>query len=112
MFAEVVLQVCKRLTDMSYKVRQVACQTLGEMECVSEGVLLQTLSKKLLSRDKEAASDPSGTITEGVIELTKGDASIPFDSTAAGAFVHGLDDEYFEVIPSSLFVWKASIFLE
>ncbi|KAI8557157.1 hypothetical protein RHMOL_Rhmol05G0313400 [Rhododendron molle] len=50
-----VLQLCSMVRDMSLKVRVEASDALGEISMVSEEILLQTLSKKLLSVSLQAS---------------------------------------------------------
>lgn len=68
------LQLCSMVRDMSMGVRLEAFDALQKIEMVSEEILLLTLSKKVNKHIEVAA--PS----------------------AVGAFVHGLEDEYYEVL--------------
>lgn len=70
--------------DMSTEVRLEAFDALGKIGLVSEDILLQTLSKKVLGINKDKILRP----IEG-FEISA--------SSAAGAFVHGLEDEFSEV---------------
>lgn len=65
------------------RVRIKAFHALGKTRLVSEGILLQTLSKKIL-----------GGRTEKSILGKETAFSL---SSAAGAYVHGLEDEFREV---------------
>lgn len=65
--------------DMSMEVRVEAFNSLGKIEMVSEDILLQTMSKKVLG------------ISKGNIQFEE------LTSSAAGALVHGLEDEFHEV---------------
>ena len=42
-------KICESVTDLSLRVRTVACQLLGTMTLVSPKFLEQTLDKKLMS---------------------------------------------------------------
>lgn len=66
------------------EVRLEAFDALGKIGLVSEDILLQTVSKKVLGMNKEKIYKP----IEG-LEISA--------SGAAGAFVHGLEDEFSEV---------------
>lgn len=73
--------------DMSTGVKVEAFDALGKIAIVSEAVLLQTLSKKVI----------------GIINAKNNHAQCTAESLeipvagAAGAFVHGLEDEFYEV---------------
>lgn len=73
--------------DMSLKVRVEAFTALGKVRLVSEGVMLQSLSKKILGNKNGGSS---------LIECIVKESKWPL-STAAGAFVHGIEDEFQEV---------------
>ncbi|MQL93695.1 hypothetical protein Taro_026345, partial [Colocasia esculenta] len=81
------LRLCFFARDMNMKVRVEVFVALGRVKLVSECILLQSLSKKLLR------SDYGGRL------LAKCNAkeSGPPLSCAAGVFVHGLEDEFHEV---------------
>ncbi|KAJ8898908.1 hypothetical protein K2173_008401 [Erythroxylum novogranatense] len=76
----VFVQLCSMVRDMNVDVRVGAFDALGKTKMVSEDVLLQTLSKKVLSIIKEKKS--SGRCNA---------------QNCAGAFVHGLEDEFVKV---------------
>ncbi|CAL5335222.1 unnamed protein product [Camellia sinensis] len=81
------IQLCSMVRDMNVKVRVEAFDALGEIGMVSEDILLQTLSKKVHSGIK-------GKTYPGLC------SGKPFDipaSSAAGAILHGLEDEFCEV---------------
>lgn len=69
------------------EVRIEAFIALGKVVMVSEDILLQTLSKKVLGVNKEKRS----------LGQSCGENFETLASSAAGAFVHGLEDEFFEV---------------
>lgn len=73
--------------DMNVEVRLQAFDALGKIGPISEDILLQTLSKKVLGITKEKKS---GSYCP--MEWLK----IPA-SNAAGIIVHGLEDEFYEV---------------
>ena len=73
--------------DMNMKVRVEACNGLAKMEIVSEELLMQSLSKRVLVSGKQKETLAQNT-TEQFVLLA---------SSVAGALVHGLEDEFFEV---------------
>lgn len=73
--------------DMSVEVRLEAFNALTKIEAVSEDILLQTLSKRVLGSVKEKRS--LGQCCAEQFETLV--------SSVAGAIVHGLEDEFFEV---------------
>ncbi|XP_010553124.1 PREDICTED: protein SIEL [Tarenaya hassleriana] len=83
----VVLQLCSMIRDMSVEVRTEAFKALGKIGTASEGVLLQTLSKKVLggSKQKKPQNHGSNELPEASV------------AGAAGVFIHGLEDEFYEV---------------
>ncbi|CAI9097221.1 OLC1v1033595C1 [Oldenlandia corymbosa var. corymbosa] len=81
------VQLCSMVRDMSMKVRLEAFTALARVEIVSEGILLQTLSKKVSSATKEKSYP--GRYTDKLFRLPA--------SNVAFAFVHGLEDEFPEV---------------
>nr|XP_029120263.1 protein SIEL isoform X2 [Elaeis guineensis] len=82
----IFVQLCSMARDMSVKVRIEAFLALGKVQLVSENVLLQSLSKKVLG-----VRSGSKTITKWSVNESK------FSLSAAGAFVHGIEDEFYEV---------------
>ncbi|KAJ3699450.1 hypothetical protein LUZ61_003155 [Rhynchospora tenuis] len=76
-------QVCSMARDMSVKVRIEAFNALVKVKLVSDAVLMQSLSKKILGAKNGGRS---------IIKLDK--ASKP---CAAGAYIHGIEDEFYEV---------------
>ncbi|KAI3839356.1 hypothetical protein MKX03_005872 [Papaver bracteatum] len=85
----VFVQLCSMVRDMSMEVRNEAFISLGKVKKVSEDILLQTLSKKVLGNLKERNFPGKSS------NMTK-NLDLPA-SNAAGAFVHGLEDEFYEV---------------
>lgn len=69
------------------KVRVEAFSAIGTVRGVSETMLLQSLSKKVLGTQN---------IENTIIEHTLRNSKFSF-SSSAGAFVHGIEDEYHEV---------------
>lgn len=69
------------------KVRIEAFDALAKVRMVSQDILLQTLTKKATSATKEKTCQGQYTA-----EMNKLPAS-----AAAFAFIHGLEDEFFEV---------------
>ncbi|XWS55469.1 hypothetical protein CRYUN_Cryun09bG0002800 [Craigia yunnanensis] len=86
----VFVQLCCMVRDMSFEVRLEAFDALGKVGLVSEDILLQTLFKKVLGINKDKIYKP----IEG-FEISA--------SAAAGAFVHGLEDEFSEVRMSACY---------
>ena len=80
-------QLSSMARDMCTKVRIEAFSALGKMQRVSEGVLLQSLSKKVIKTDPM-----SGCIINGQKLPPK--IKIP---CAAGIFAHGIEDEFYQV---------------
>ncbi|MEE6511365.1 hypothetical protein FKM82_017838 [Ascaphus truei] len=105
-------KVCHMVSDGSWVVRVQACKLLGSMLQVSPHFLEQTLDKKLMSdlRRKRTAHErakelySSGEFSSGRKwgddapreELDTGAVNL-IESGACGAFVHGLEDEMYEV---------------
>ncbi|KAF2306481.1 hypothetical protein GH714_018462 [Hevea brasiliensis] len=87
----VFIQLCSMVRDMCVGVRIEVFNALGNIQMVSEDILLQTLSKKVLSIMKKKRSHSLHT-TENFELLA---------SSAAGAFIHGLEDEFCEVQKSA-----------
>ncbi|TXG58901.1 hypothetical protein EZV62_016730 [Acer yangbiense] len=87
----VFIQLCSMVRDMSMEVRVEAFDALGKIGLVSEDILLQTLSKKVLGVIKERISHSK--CTEECFEISA--------SAAAGSFLHGLEDEFYEVRKSA-----------
>ncbi|KAE8711640.1 leucine-rich repeat receptor-like protein kinase IMK2-like [Hibiscus syriacus] len=86
----VFIQLGCMVRDMSIEVRLEAFDALGKIGLVSEDILLQTLSKKVIGVNKNKIYKP----IEGL------DVSA---SSVAGAFIHGLEDEFSEVRMSACF---------
>ncbi|XP_065871772.1 protein SIEL isoform X1 [Euphorbia lathyris] len=97
----VFIQLCSMVRDMSLMVRVEAFNSLGKIKMVSEDILLQTLSKKVLSIMKE--KKPYHLHIAKRVEILA--------SNAAGAFVHGLEDEYYEVRQSACYSLRNLIIL-
>ncbi|KAL8191239.1 UNVERIFIED_CONTAM: Integrator complex subunit 4, partial [Gekko kuhli] len=105
-------KICHMVSDGSWVVRVQAAKLLGSMQQVSSHFLEQTLDKKLMSdlrrrltaheRAKELYS--SGEFSSGrkwgddapKEEVDTGAVNL-IESGACGAFVHGLEDEMYEV---------------
>ncbi|GAB2215987.1 hypothetical protein Droror1_Dr00023753 [Drosera rotundifolia] len=84
---QLFLLLCSVVRDMSVSVRLEGFYSLGNIKQVSEGILLQSLSKRILSslKGKKPLSRCSA----------KSNKLCAF--SAAGSFVHGLEDEFSEV---------------
>ncbi|TVU47490.1 hypothetical protein EJB05_07093 [Eragrostis curvula] len=83
----IFLQLSSMARDMCMKVRIEALGALGKMQRVSESVLLQSLSKKVIKTDIL-----SGSIIKGMKLPPK--LKLP---CAAGIFAHGIEDEFYQV---------------
>ncbi|CAH1418711.1 unnamed protein product [Lactuca virosa] len=81
------VQLCSMVRDMSMNVKIEAFNALGKLGIASEYILMQTLSKKVLPITKEKTLHG---------QLSRKHSNLPA-STAAGAFIHGLEDEFHEV---------------
>ncbi|KAL2330661.1 hypothetical protein Fmac_018242 [Flemingia macrophylla] len=84
---EVFAKLCSMARDMSMKVRVEAFKGLRKMEMVSEDLLLQSLSKRVSGHGKQRETLGQYTSDQFVMLAT----------SVAGALVHGLEDEFFEV---------------
>ncbi|CAN1134325.1 Protein SIEL [Linum perenne] len=87
----VFIQLCSVVRDMSVEVRVEAFNALGKVTLVSEDILLQSLSKKVTGALKEKISQAQ--CSTGVFQM--------FASHGAGAFLHGLEDEFHQVRKSA-----------
>ncbi|KAJ2414719.1 hypothetical protein GGI10_002194 [Coemansia sp. RSA 2530] len=105
------VKLCDMVNDSSVIVRQRACAILGRYRDVKHSFLSQTFSKQVMSnlrrfvpRGQRGKSNKGrGPPKASSIPTPQGDAEVDsdefklLDSGAAGAFVHGLEDEYQEV---------------
>ncbi|KAJ1722622.1 hypothetical protein LPJ53_002964 [Coemansia erecta] len=116
------VKTCDMVNDSSVVVRQRACTVLGRFKRVDGRFLAQTFSKQVMSnlrryaprggysrgyagrnRGVRGGGGGGGGHSQGFIPTPKGDLDVEsdefrlLDSGAAGAFVHGLEDEYQEV---------------
>ncbi|XP_049887123.1 integrator complex subunit 4 isoform X2 [Pectinophora gossypiella] len=112
MVDDAFIRMCSAVNDLCMAVRALACTLLGTTRAVSDRFLLQTLDKQLMSNMKKKrtahergaelvrsgawasgrrwADDAPGALVEtSCVTLCPGGA--------AGAFVHGLEDELMEV---------------
>lgn len=95
---DVFVRICNMVNDISVSVRTSACRLLGMMRGVSERFLLQTFSKQVIKRGKIIeTSDPSAVNPQGDADVRTLDEISFLDSGAAGAFIHGLEDERMDV---------------
>ncbi|XP_053601203.1 integrator complex subunit 4 [Plodia interpunctella] len=106
------IRICSAVNDLCMQVRALACTLLGTTRGVSDRFLLQTLDKQLMSNMKKkrtaherglelvrsglwasgrrwADDAPGAAVQHDAVQLLPGGA--------AGAFVHGLEDELMEV---------------
>ncbi|GAU17151.1 hypothetical protein TSUD_177810 [Trifolium subterraneum] len=86
-----VSMLCSMARDMSMKVRIEAFNSLAKMEIVSKEFLLQSLSKRVFRNEKLRETMDQSTSEQFVMLAT----------SVAGALVHGLEDEFFEVRKSA-----------
>ncbi|KAJ1772221.1 hypothetical protein IW140_001392 [Coemansia sp. RSA 1813] len=106
------VKICDMVNDSSVVVRQRACTILGRFKTVDAKFLSQTFSKQVMSHLRRFvprggvrgySGRNRGVRSKGAIPTPQGDADVEseefrlLDSGAAGAFVHGLEDEYQEV---------------
>ncbi|KAK7395048.1 hypothetical protein VNO78_15590 [Psophocarpus tetragonolobus] len=84
---DVFAKLCSMARDMNMKVRVEAFDGLKKLEIVSEDLLLQSLSKRVSGHGKQKQALGQSTSEQFVILAT----------SVAGAIVHGLEDEFFEV---------------
>ncbi|VAH89565.1 unnamed protein product [Triticum turgidum subsp. durum] len=83
----VFLQLSSMARDMCTEVRIEAFNALAKMQRVSEGVLLQSLSKKIIKTDTGSASSIKGKKLPPKLS----------SPCAAGIFAHGVEDEFYQV---------------
>ncbi|KAL6645787.1 hypothetical protein ACP70R_017395 [Stipagrostis hirtigluma subsp. patula] len=83
----IFLQLSSMARDMCTKVRIEAFGALGKLSRVSEGVLLQSLSKKVIKTDASSGSIINGKKLPPKLKLP----------CAAGIFAHGIEDEFYQV---------------
>lgn len=93
------IKICGMVSDISVKVRTLSCALLGTVQNVSKPLLLQSLNKNSIKASSLNKQDQSTNPDTSLSKLTiKG----LIESNAYGAFVHGLEDEYFEVRTSAI----------
>ncbi|KQK22259.1 protein SIEL isoform X3 [Brachypodium distachyon] len=83
----IFLQLSSTARDMCMQVRIEAFNGLAKMQRVSEGVLLQSLSKKVIRTDTGSGS---------ICKANKLPPKLIFPC-AAGIFAHGIEDEFYQV---------------
>ncbi|KFK38270.1 hypothetical protein AALP_AA3G092600 [Arabis alpina] len=81
----VFLQLCSIVRDMSVEVRVEVFKAFGTIGTASESIILQTLSKKVLGGGK--GKKPQNHLSNDTTDV----------SAAAGVFIHGFEDEFYEV---------------
>lgn len=74
--------------DMDVEIRIAVFNALGKIQTVSKDILLQTLSKKALAATKEKIYP--GQYTAKLFKIPA--------TAAAFTFVHGLEDEFYQVM--------------
>ncbi|XP_022157326.1 protein SIEL isoform X2 [Momordica charantia] len=88
---EIFINLCSMTRDMSMKVRVNAFDAIKKLEIVSEDILLQSVSKKVLGIFK--GKKPLVQCSTEQLEMLALDV--------AGAFVHGVEDEFYQVRKSA-----------
>ncbi|KAL0347523.1 UNVERIFIED_CONTAM: protein SIEL [Sesamum calycinum] len=81
------VQLCLMVRDTDAEIRVAAFNALGKIQTVSEDILQQTLSKKALAATKEKKYP--GQYTAKLFNIPA--------TAAAFTFVHGLEDEFYQV---------------
>lgn len=84
----IFLQLCLMVRDTDLEIRVAAFSALAKVRTVSEDILLQTISKKALVGIK--GKKFPGQYTAKLFNIPA--------SAAAFTFVHGLEDEFYQVI--------------
>ncbi|KAJ3682776.1 hypothetical protein LUZ60_013003 [Juncus effusus] len=87
----IFIHICSMCRDLSKKVRMESFKALGKLNLVSESILMQSLSKKLLK--------PKTGDKKSIIKSEK-EKEVEFKHAflcGAGAFIHGIEDEFYEV---------------
>jgi len=79
-------QLCSVVRDMSVDVRVEVFKAFGIIGTASESIILQTLSKKVLGAGK--GKKPQNLLSNGSADV----------SSAAGVYIHGFEDEFYEVL--------------
>uniref|UniRef100_A0A0A0LS72 Integrator complex subunit 4/Protein SIEL C-terminal Ig-like domain-containing protein n=1 Tax=Cucumis sativus TaxID=3659 RepID=A0A0A0LS72_CUCSA len=87
LFDEIFVNLCSMTRDMNMKVRVNAFDAIRRLEIVSEDLLLQSVSKRVLSIFKGKKSLVQCSTDQ--LELLA--------LNVAGAFVHGIEDEFYQV---------------
>ncbi|MCO5576062.1 hypothetical protein L7F22_029869 [Adiantum nelumboides] len=96
------LEVCKMMTDMDLSVRIEACKAFLTMRNVREDLILQALHKQpleLLNGEKGHLQPSSlDKIPESDVDISRCKEGLNIlDRLNMGAFVQGIEDEFFEV---------------
>ncbi|XP_051130333.1 protein SIEL [Andrographis paniculata] len=81
------VQLCIMVRDTDMEIRVAAFEALGTIQNVSEDILLQTLSKKPLAATKD--KNYRGQYTAKLFKIPA--------TAAAFSFIHGLEDEFYQV---------------
>ncbi|GER55763.1 integrator complex subunit [Striga asiatica] len=95
------LQLCLMVRDTDSEIRVAAFNALGKVQTVSEDILLQTLSKKPLLATKE--KNYLGQYTAKIFKIQA--------TAAAYTFVHGLEDEFYQVRRSACHALQVPVVL-
>ena len=89
--------VCGAFFDSDRHVREAACRVLGCIPGVSPSYLIQTLSKRVLSHNQLEDVELAAQEQEGEGDMRVSDSASLLSADAAGAFVVGLEDEFWQV---------------
>ncbi|CAA0836251.1 Protein SIEL [Striga hermonthica] len=95
------LQLCLMVRDIDSEIRVAAFNALGKVQTVSEDILLQTLSKKPLLATKE--KNYTGQYTAKIFKIPV--------TAAAYIFIHGLEDEFYQVRRSACHALQVPVVL-
>lgn len=94
-------QLCAIVRDMNAHVRIEAFNCIGNIETVTSEILLQSLSKKALMSTKSKTS-LNHLNTKQLQHLA---------TSVAGAYAHGLEDEFSEVLRRCRFILVKQLFI-
>jgi integrator complex subunit 4 len=100
------VKLCSVATDTSVAIRRRVFQLLSQVPDISESLMLQSLSKNMMKveLERDAESQKQRNTFEGDPDSEKGQVVVVdvknlnlIESGSYGAFVHGLEDEFYEV---------------
>lgn len=85
-------KLCHAAIDTKIENRTMACHLLGSLHFVDENLILQTLNKKYKQN-----SIPTMYMEEDGDDVMLISDELYSEQAAAGAFIHGLEDEFLQV---------------